>query len=90
MADRDKKERGGKRSKNLINAYGDYGRGEAGTPREIGSNDAGIKREFVGSGEREFVFYSKTKGYLTVRASSWEEAWRLAKARGYSKRNYKR
>ena len=85
----DKKERGGKRKNALINAFGDYGSGEAGTPRYIGSKEWGTKREFVGSGDREFTFFSKTKGYLTIKANSFEEAWRQAKARGYSKRNYK-
>ena len=85
-----KKVRGGKRAANIINAYGDYGRNEAGTPRNIGSNTAGVKREFIGSGDRVFVFYSETHGYLTVRADSFEEAWKLAKSRGYSRRNYKR
>lgn len=86
MADRGK--RGGKYP--IVDAYGYYGNNTAGTPRDIGSNDAGIKREFIGSGTKEYTFYSATKGVLTVRADSFEEAWRQAKARGYSNRRYKK
>lgn len=81
---------------------GKYGNGDAGTPRYFKGADAGtsrqagagdatpFKREFVGSGQSEYTFYSETKGALTVRANSFEEAWRIAKARGYSRRRYKR
>ena len=81
---------------------GKYGNGEAGTPRQFKGADAGtsrqaeggnvtpFKREFIGSGQNEYTFYSETKGILTVRADSFEKAWREAKARGYSRRRYKR
>jgi len=81
---------------------GKYGNGDAGTPRYFKGADAGtsrqaganeaisFKREFIGSGTQEYPFYSDTKGVLVVRAESYEEAWRIAKARGYSRRRYKR
>lgn len=70
---------------------GYYGNNDAGTKREANPNDVNpFKREFIGSGEHEYTFYSATKGLLTIRADSFEEAWRQARARGYSRRNYKR
>ena len=68
---------------------GYFDNGDASTPRKIGSDTAGNKREFVGSGQQPFVFYSETNGTLTIMADSWEEAWRIAKLRGYSKRHYR-
>lgn len=73
-----------------IDASGYYGRHEAGIPQDFTGQEAGTKREFIGSGTKEYNFYSKTRGILTVRADSYEEAWRIAKARGYSRRRFKR
>ena len=84
-----KKRRGGKYLK-VSDASGYYGTNDAGTKREFIGADAGTKREFIGSGTKEFTFYSDVKGLLTVRADSYEEAWRIARARGYSRRRYKR
>lgn len=79
----------GKYSEAVPRGQGYFDNGEAGTPREVGTNIAGVKREFVGSGQQPFVFYSETNGTLTIMADSWEEAWRIAKLRGYSKRHYR-
>ena len=74
-----------------IEARGYFGNNTAGNPREANPNDINpFKREFIGSGQHEYTFYSDTKGVLTVIADSFEEAWRQAKARGYSNRRYKK
>ena len=83
-----KERRGGKYPK--VDASGYYGTNTAGNPREFMGNEAGVKREFIGSGTKEYEFYSDTKGILTVRAESYPEAWRIAKARGYSRRRSKK
>lgn len=62
---------------------------DAGNKRYKGGGSTPDKREFVGSGQRPFVFYSETNGTLTIMADSWEEAWRIAKSRGYSKTHYR-
>ena len=69
-------------------ALGYYGNNTAGVPHEFEGKDVGTRREFIGSGENEYVFEGE-HGTLTIRADSWQEAWRIAKARGY-KRKYKR
>lgn len=84
-----KEQLGGKYPR-VNNGFGYYGTNDAGTKREFIGADAGTKREFIGSGTKEFTFYSNVKGLLTVRADSYEEAWRIARARGYSRRRYKR
>jgi len=82
-----KTHRGGKFP--VLDTGGYYGRNEAGIPQDFTSNTAGVKREFIGSGTEEYNFYSDTKGILTVRADSYEDAWRIAKARGYKRRRPK-
>ena len=82
-----KRHRGGKHAK--VDAQGYFGRNTAGDKQEFTGKEAGVKREFVGSGSRQFVFYSETRGILTVLADSFAEAWRLAKSRGYSRKNYR-
>ena len=84
-----KERRGGKYSR-VTDASGYFGRNDAGTKQEFVGTTAGIKREFVGSGEKTYIFYSEFRGYLTIRANSFEEAWRIAKLRGYNRRDYKR
>ena len=84
-----KTSRGGRYGK-LTEANGYYGRAEAGQRHRAGSSDYGTKREFVGSGDKTFTFYSDTGGTLTVSASSYQEAWRMAKARGYKSRRRRR
>ena len=84
-----KTHRGGKYSK-ARDASGYYGTGEAGTKHELREQEWGTKREFIGSGEKEYTFYSETRGTLTIRADNYWEALRLAKARGYSRRQYRR
>jgi hypothetical protein len=69
-----------------LQAQGYYGTNIAGNVRHANPNDAGVKREFIGSGTKEYNFYSDTQGVLTVRADSYQEAWRIAKARGYKRR----
>lgn len=83
-----KERRGGKYPK--VDATGYYGTNTAGVKREMGTDEAGVKREFIGSGTKEYIFYSETKGILTVRADTYPEAWRIAKARGYSRRRPKK
>lgn len=68
---------------------GYFGNNTAGQSPEFTSKDWGTAVGFVGSGERPFVFYSKTNGTLTIMADSWEEAWRIAKLRGYRKTHYR-
>ena len=80
--------RGGKRSGSLLTG-GYYGSNTAGIPREFEGKEAGTKREFIGSGSNEYVFYSETRGILTVRADSFEQAWRIARSRGYSRKRFK-
>ncbi len=84
-----KRSRGGKYS-NARFANGYFGRNDAGTPQEFRGARAGTKREFIGSGTQEYTFFSESRGALTVRADSFEEAWRLARLRGYRKNNYKK
>lgn len=83
-----KRNRGGKYS-NATFANGYFGKNDAGTLREARSNTAGQSKH-MGHGDNEYTFYSKTHGYLTVRADSFAEAWRRARLLGYSKRNYKK
>lgn len=78
---------GGKYPK--VEATGYYGSNVAGTYREAEPNTAGESQE-IGEGSQRFTFYSKTHGTLTIWADSFEEAWRQAKTRGYSRRNYMR
>ena len=84
-----KARRGGKYPLVSESYPGYYGNDIAGTEREASSKEAGTRRS-IGRGTTAFTFYSKEHGYLTIRASSFEEAWRLAKIRGYSRRNYER
>ena len=74
----------------VTEAGGYYGNNDAGQRHRAGSGDYGTKREFVGSGDRTFTFYSDTGGTLTVSANSYAEAWRIAKARGYRSRRRRR
>lgn len=80
-----KKTYGGKR-KAVPSEFSDK---DAGTKRKMRSETAGTKREFKGSKSNEYTFYSPTRGTLVVTATSFEEAWRRAKALGYSRRNYR-
>lgn len=80
-----KASRGGKYSK-INSGFGYYGNNTAGQPHKLIENTAGVKREFIGSGTKEYTFYSDTKGMLTVRADSYQDAWKQAKNRGYSRR----
>ena len=54
-----------------------------------GTDIAGQRKE-IGQGSRRYTFYSDTKGTLTIWASSFDEAWRQAKERGYKRRRYKK
>lgn len=85
-----KERRGGKyANKHLINADGYYGRHDAGTPRTFVGKEAGTRRKFIGSDVREYTFYSESKGTLTITAKTFEDALRIAKVRGYRRKNYK-
>jgi len=80
-----KKRYGGKRGA-MTSEFSDK---DAGTKRTMKRETAGTKREFKGSKSNEYTFYSPSKGTLVVTATSFEEAWRRAKALGYSRRNYR-
>lgn len=80
-----KKTYGGKRGA-MTSEFSDK---DAGTKRKAKSDTAGTKREFKGSSSNEYTFYSSTRGTLVITATSFEEAWRRAKALGYSRRNYR-
>ena len=84
-----KRHRGGKYPTAERNT-GYFGNGNAGVAREFIAKNYGVKREFIGSGMREYNFYKKGVGILTIKANSYEEALRQAKRRGYSSRNYMR
>lgn len=72
---------------------GRYGSAEP-TKRYPGYNEAGnrttgisefspTKREFIGSGEREFDYIDPDTGFtITIRADDIKEAGRIAKSRG--------
>ena len=64
-----------------------FGNNDAGDPRFGKSNTAG-QTMHIGTGVNEYTFYKKGRGYLTVHADSFEEAWKQAKLLGYNKRNY--
>lgn len=58
----------------------------AGTRRESGSGESGVKREFIGSGVNSYRFTRVINGVMhtiTVRAHSVKEANTLAATRGY-------
>lgn len=82
-----KARRGGKFP--VFDARGYYGRNDAGIEPKFNPNTAGEYME-IGTGSRKYTFYSETHGTLTVWADSFEEAWRQAKVRGYSRRKFKR
>lgn len=84
-----KTHRGGKYTK-ARDASGYHGSGEAGTRHRLHEGEWGTRREFIGSGDKEYTFYSETRGTLTIRANNYWEALRMARARGYSRRRYRR
>lgn len=69
---------------------GYYGRNEAGVRPDVGAGESGQKREFEGSDSRPYTFYKEGVGYFTVVAHSMEEALRLAKHRGFTRKNYRK
>jgi len=71
-------------------ARGYYGTDVAGQKHELVEKEWGTKREFVGAGTEEFVFYDRVHGTLIVTARNFQEAWRIARMRGYSRRSYKK
>lgn len=63
---------------------GKYGKGTAGIEHELIEKGWGIKREFIGSATKTYLFYSAdTDTILIVRADSYEDAKRLARSRGF-------
>ena len=84
-----KGDRGGKYAGKKL-GKGEYGNGRAGDRRFIGDESAGIKREFEGSESNTYTFYREGVGYYTVMATSMDEALRLAKQHGFTRRNYKK
>ena len=61
---------------------------DGGINYDLVEKEWGIKREFIGSTGRQFVFFDTVHGMLTITAKTFKEAWRLAKRRGYSMRAY--
>lgn len=55
---------------------------EAGIQHRLDEKDWGTKREFVGSGTREYIFVRPDGGFLIIRANTYEEASAQAKTRG--------
>lgn len=80
-----KKTYGGKR-KPISSEFSDK---DAGVKHKLKHETAGTKREFKGAKSKTFTFYSPSRGTLVITATSFEEAWRRAKALGYSRRNYR-
>lgn len=74
----------------ITDADGYYGRNSAGTKMEFLPNDAGIKREFVGSKTKEFTFSDTIHGTHTITATSYEEALRIAESMGYTRGDYRK
>lgn len=87
MADRGG--RGGKHNGSLL-GRGDFGLDTAGQRHHLTKKEWGTKRQFVGSGDKDYVFYSETLGTLTISANSYWEALRIARSRGYSRKQYKK
>lgn len=84
----DKGKIGGKYER--ITATGYYGRNDAGNPRFMRSNDAGVKREFEGSRSNEYTFSDKEHGTHTITAESYEDALRIAESMGYTRGDYRK
>lgn len=64
---------------------GKYGNNDVGQYHELIKKTWGTKREFIGSGKKEYDFINRKLGtLLTVRADSWEEAKRIARSRGFT------
>ena len=84
-----KRKIGGKYER-VTDAIGYYGRNEAGNPQFIGSNEAGIQREFIGSRTKEYTFSDTEHGTHTITADSYEEALRIAESMGYTRGDYRK
>ena len=70
--------------------FGASGENDAGQSYALVPKDAGIKREFIGSDSNTYTFYKENLGYYTVTATSFEDALRIAKTRGYNRKNYQK
>lgn len=84
-----KDRRGGKHGEGT-SGRGDFGKDTAGQKHQLTEKTWGTAREFVGSGDKEYTFYSEQFGTLTVSANSYWEALRIARSRGYSRKHYRR
>lgn len=84
-----KTHRGGKYSKGVTGTLAPKPN-TAGQRHELRQREWGTKRKFVGSGTKEYTFYSETRGTLTVRADDYWAALKIARSRGYSRRRYRR
>lgn len=80
--------RGGKRPK--VDAYGYYGRNDAGVKQSFTPKDWGDKREFVGSKSRTYTFSDPIHGTHTFTATSYQDALRQALAMGYTQGDYRK
>lgn len=81
--------RGGRYGSNEL-GRGDFGRDVAGERHTLTKKDWGTRHEFVGSGAREYTFYSETLGTLTISANSYWDALRIARSRGYSRKHHRK
>ena len=81
--------RGGKHGEGT-SGKGDFGKDTAGQKHHLTEKEWGTKHRFVGSGDKEYTFYSEDKGTITVSANSYWEALRIARSQGYSRKQYRR
>lgn len=69
---------------------GYYGSNDAGVKRKFVGAEAGTKREFIGSRTTEYTFYNEAHGTHTIAAESYEEALRIAESLGYTRGDYRK
>lgn len=89
MADRDKKSYGGKYPINVPRILLDrfFGK-DGGINYDFVDKEWGVRREFIGSGSKQFIFFDTIHGMIVITARTFKEAWRRAKELGYSSRSY--
>lgn len=84
-----KTRRGGKYANNLY-ASGYFGRNDAGQAREPGGGGKPVKREFIGSGLKEYVFADDKHGTRSIIAHTYKEALQIAETLGFTSSDYKK
>lgn len=68
--------------------YGKYGKGDAGIKHRLDEKDWGVKRKFIGSGTKEYIFKRPDGGILVIREESYKAALRIAES--YGAKQYRR